>query len=500
MKNRRTLVALSGAAISALLLSGCAIELISADNQCAEVVADPSPDLTVENYDFNGGGITGSSDVSFDFSTSGYYENLYAHFAWPEVPFDFVLQELEGDWNDADVYGVERYASSYDIIEGDPHRVNIDFDDVAVVAGGAGNPVAIIVACDEVAYNSTTPTASPEPSTSYAPVALADARITQLTPGYSDDHAVVSVTDGLVEADFPSSRNTYFASTTVVPWMEGYGDIEDMTYEQGWWTLATSFVISMGNAPYVDDADVNGGDATFDYSESFDVVVSEWESYFSKSELGSVSGAVIILYSVEQIDSDTAQIRYSFHPATLNEDGLLGASGEQTIDYVGPQYNDDQLKGRPGEQVTIVGSNMLVNSARIGGQNARIVSNTSTQLTIEIPAGLAGGRHNVELGFDGGSVTRQLGATVIDHSVWTKRIAPTQAKVYAKNVVGVGKVRFVVNGSEIAWVNAVDANDPKLRKVGAANYLVRTVNLKAGKNVLEIYVDGTREQRTVYTR
>jgi hypothetical protein len=36
--------------------------------------------------------------------------------------------------------------------------------------------------------------------------------------------------------------------------------------------------------------------------------------------------------------------------------------------------------------------------------------------------------------------------------------------------------------------------------MAGANYLVRTVNLKAGKNVLEIFQDGERLRRVVYSR
>ena len=91
-------------------------------------------------------------------------------------------------------------------------------------------------------------------------------------------------------------------------------------------------------------------------------------------------------------------------------------------------------------------------------------------------------------------------------AVWTKRLpGNTQAKLYAKSVVGVGKVQFFFNGREIAWVRAVDETDPKLRVITSgpmtgANYLVRTVDLKLGKNVLEIYLDGERIRRTAYGR
>lgn len=71
--------------------------------------------------------------------------------------------------------------------------------------------------------------------------------------------------------------------------------------------------------------------------------------------------------------------------------------------------------------------------------------------------------------------------------------------------MGAGKVQFKFNGKEIAWVPAVDATDPKLRVItegpmAGANYLVRTVNLKAGKDLLEVYVDGVRTTRTAYSK
>ena len=85
-------------------------------------------------------------------------------------------------------------------------------------------------------------------------------------------------------------------------------------------------------------------------------------------------------------------------------------------------------------------------------------------------------------------------------SYWTKRVSNTQAKLYAKNIVGAGKVQFFLNGKEIAWVKAMDATDPKLRAANGAYYLVRTVNLAVGKNVLEVKVAGTQVRRVVYSR
>jgi hypothetical protein len=73
--------------------------------------------------------------------------------------------------------------------------------------------------------------------------------------------------------------------------------------------------------------------------------------------------------------------------------------------------------------------------------------------------------------------------------------------MYARDVIGAGKVTLRVNGREIAWVRAVDATDPKLNlgPAGLKDGLVRTITLAPGKNALEIFVDGTRIWRAAYT-
>jgi hypothetical protein len=87
-----------------------------------------------------------------------------------------------------------------------------------------------------------------------------------------------------------------------------------------------------------------------------------------------------------------------------------------------------------------------------------------------------------------------------DYSSWTKKLDDNSAKIYAKNLVGAGKVQFFLNGREIAWVRATSASDAKLLSANGANYMVRTVTFAAGKNVLEVYVDGVRTTRTAYTK
>lgn len=143
----------------------------------------------------------------------------------------------------------------------------------------------------------------------------------------------------------------------------------------------------------------------------------------------------------------------------------------------------------------------------VNGQPLFVQIITDISGFVQVPAGLAVGSYTLIATANSGNQSLQDAFRIVGDGsnssikVWTKRIAgETQAKLYAKNIIGEGKVRFVLNGREIAWINAADNTDPKLRAAGGAHYLVRTVDLKIGKNVLEIYVEGIRERRVVYTR
>lgn len=102
-----------------------------------------------------------------------------------------------------------------------------------------------------------------------------------------------------------------------------------------------------------------------------------------------------------------------------------------------------------------------------------------------------------------GTAVLQFAFFVVDtleFSTWTRRVGDT-IKVYAKNIIGSGKVQMFVDGREIAWVNAVDATDPKLRTANGYHYLVRTVQLKAdgSKTRFEVKLNGERVRRNTYT-
>lgn len=136
----------------------------------------------------------------------------------------------------------------------------------------------------------------------------------------------------------------------------------------------------------------------------------------------------------------------------------------------------------------------------IGGVKVAFTVVSATELLVTSGALPVGAKEILAVATDG-RATFQLPVGVVGGaSYWTKNLGNGQAKIYAKNIVGGGKVQFFLNGKEIAWINAVDETDPKLRKANEAAYLVRTVNLVSGKNRLEVKVDGVRVRLTTYTK
>jgi hypothetical protein len=73
---------------------------------------------------------------------------------------------------------------------------------------------------------------------------------------------------------------------------------------------------------------------------------------------------------------------------------------------------------------------------------------------------------------------------------YAKHVSATQVKIYAKDIVGIGKVSLKLNGRELGWVRATSNQDRKLRIIDGTAYLVRTGSLRAGSNQIQVLVDG----------
>jgi len=159
-----------------------------------------------------------------------------------------------------------------------------------------------------------------------------------------------------------------------------------------------------------------------------------------------------------------------------------------------------------GSSVVVPGSRLSgVTKVMVAGLDAQVVVRSDGQLEIVVPRGLAPGLYDLVIVSDSGTLTVQAairvtagsasGGAVGEARPSTKMIGANKLKVWVFEPYGVGKVQIKFNGREIAWVNALSADDPKLRD----GYLVRTLTLAAGKNVVEVYVDGERVSRRVAT-
>ena len=179
--------------------------------------------------------------------------------------------------------------------------------------------------------------------------------------------------------------------------------------------------------------------------------------------------------------------------------------------YTGPllqDFSSRTLDVCTPKSITITGIRLLGATASVQGKPVTVLENTDTKLVLAVPAGLTPG-NNVDLVINSssGTLTHQDAfdipadtcAAVLSKGRWTQLQSDgTTVKIYAKDPIGDGKIQFFVDGEEIAWVNAIDEADPKLSFASSYPYLVRSVELKPGKNRFEIKLDGVRVWRATY--
>ena len=158
-----------------------------------------------------------------------------------------------------------------------------------------------------------------------------------------------------------------------------------------------------------------------------------------------------------------------------------------------------------GMKVKLDGSNLTsVTKVTIDGKDAKVKVNSEGEIEIVVPADLAHGTYDMIVTSASGVLTVQdalrVGSTATllpgDTKPSTKLKEDNTVKVHVFNVVGAGKVQIMLNGEEVAWINTNDPEDAKLLN----EYLVRTLQLVDGKNIIEILVDGKRIDRKAYTK
>lgn len=197
-------------------------------------------------------------------------------------------------------------------------------------------------------------------------------------------------------------------------------------------------------------------------------------------------------------------------PATVDLTPLNLNAPPATPSYSGPII--ERVRPNPafaGEVVEISGLRLAgVSALSIDGQALEITQTDATLITARLPKNLTPGLKDLVVTSNSGLLTVQgaleiaIGALSVTPTFYTKmNLEQGVLKIYARNVVGVGKVQFFANGREIAWVRAADAEDARLNL--RSHGMVRSVSLAAmlaGKNSFEIHVDGQRVLRRAHTR
>ena len=229
----------------------------------------------------------------------------------------------------------------------------------------------------------------------------------------------------------------------------------------------------------------------------------------------TLSGTANVILTQSTLESGDLKIDVPTHPFSAPVFTVSSTPSATSAPYTGPLLNTYSDRNPSiGDEVTISGLRLnLVTSCTIDGVTAVMSNQSADSFTITIPAGLRPGPKDLVITSSAGTLTVQDALTIsaaaedssesvsaVSAKGWTKKLSDSRAKIYAKDVVGAGKVQIFFNGKEIAWVRATSESDSKLRTANGAHYLVRTVDLVQGKkNVLEVYVDGIRIKRVAYS-
>ena len=179
--------------------------------------------------------------------------------------------------------------------------------------------------------------------------------------------------------------------------------------------------------------------------------------------------------------------------------------------YTGPllqEFSSRTLDVCTPKSITITGVRLSGVTASVQGKSVTVLENTATKLVLAFPAGLTPAQDvDLVINSSSGTLTHQDAFDIpadtctadLSKGRWTQLQSDGKTvKMYAKDPIGDGKIQFFVDGEEIAWVNAVDESDPKLSFASSYPYLVRSVELKPGKNRFEIKLDGVRVWRATY--
>jgi len=227
---------------------------------------------------------------------------------------------------------------------------------------------------------------------------------------------------------------------------------------------------------------------------------------------GEISGTpaagteqVSTIYTITGVDgalSETTTVSIEIAAAPVV---VVVVAPTTTDSITGPTiFSLSKKSARTGESLAAFGHTLsTVSYLEIAGVRVAVAELSDTRFAFDVPTGLKPGVYDLVVFSSFGKLTVQDAITILASEAktnfWTKRMG-SSVKVYAKNVIGSGKVQFVVNGREIAWIRASSSADPRLSSTGLDHYFVRTKSLSSGKNRFEILVSGKRVWFATYAK
>jgi len=192
----------------------------------------------------------------------------------------------------------------------------------------------------------------------------------------------------------------------------------------------------------------------------------------------------------------------------------LDSVGSGAGSFAGPIVSPMNAPAAAGSRVVLSGQRLeTVTKLEINGLNVAFTLLADGRLEVTLPAALADGSYDLRVTSSSGVVIAQGAVLIRGRAVegvagsvgaargWMRNLGDGTVKMYARDLLGAGKVQLYHNGVEVAWVRAIDETDPKLNvgSDGSRDGIVRTRTLVPGKNVFEIWVAGERVRRAAYT-
>jgi hypothetical protein len=269
------------------------------------------------------------------------------------------------------------------------------------------------------------------------------------------------------------------------------------------------------------ESTLNYGQSSFEIApdEAFVILNSGW-NFFPEFTISPALPAGVTLESHTGRIVGSANEQFGPTTFTVTRTSLFGHPNQTTSitlsqrvasasasagAYQGPII--ESLSPNPvaqGEEVVIKGSRLeQIDRVTLGSTvvEAADLTKSADELSFIVPLETETGQQSINFSGSFGSLSLQGGISVTAAESFgaqalrfeIRELANGDVKLYAFGVVNRGKVQFMVDGQELAWVRASNNLDPKLRSIsspsGVDHYLVRTIR-NPGDQSIEFHLNG----------